>query len=170
MLVWLTGLPGSGKTTLARAFAQHLRAAGEVAFVLDGDELRAHLHDGYDDAGRERFHATLRWLARLAVDGGALVIVSATAHHRAWRDAARAEVASFVEVWLSADRGVCAARDPKGLWRAAAEGRITGLPGADAIYEAPLAPDLVIAPDVPVTEAVRHLDSVVRARRGQDVG
>jgi adenylylsulfate kinase len=160
--VWITGLPASGKTTLGSALVRALRADGAVALLLDGDDLRRHVAYGFDDAGRERLYGLLAHVARLASEAGATVVVSATAHRRAWRDAARASIPRFFEVYLAADAATCAARDPKGLWRAAAEQRISALPGAGVAFEPPLAPELVLAPEVPLDEAV----AAVRALLG----
>ncbi len=164
-IVWLTGLPGSGKTTVARAVIDMLRADGSATLWLDSDDLRPHLvgPGGYDDATRDRFYGALVHLAALGADGGALVVVSATAHRRAWRDAARARAPRFVEVHLTADVGVCAARDPKGLYRAASAGAVVTLPGAGVVYEAPLAPELSIGPVVSAVAAASRIVEAIGA-------
>jgi adenylylsulfate kinase len=159
--VWVTGLPASGKTTLANALVAALRRRGEVAIALDGDDLRPFVFGsgGYDPAARDRFYRLLSHLAKLGADGGATVVVSATAHRRQWRDQARQSIARFYEVFIDADAATCAARDPKGLWRAAAEGRIDALPGAGADYERPLHAEVIIAPEQSCQAA---LDQVLR--------
>ena len=161
--VWITGLPASGKSTLASALLAALRADGVVALALDSDDLRPHVvgADGFDDATRERFYGLLAHLAQLGADGGAIVVISATAHRRAWRDAARALVPSFVEVLMDVHASICAARDPKGLWRAAAEHRITTLPGAGVAYEPPLAPEVVVGAELAIDDAVGRVRSVL---------
>jgi adenylylsulfate kinase len=145
-VVWITGLPSSGKTTLARAAASELGARGELVLVLDGDEVREALHPapGYDDAARADFYATLGALAALAAKQGAIVLVPATANRRAFREAARAMAPRFVEVFVDVPLDVCVARDAKGLYAKAAAGGASTMPGRGASYEPPTAPDLVL--------------------------
>lgn len=144
-VVWMTGLPGSGKSTLANRVGAELRAAGAPSVVLDGDEVRAALvpRPGYDDAGREAFYATLAALAALLARQGLVVLVPATAHRRAWRDAARAQAPRYLEVHVATPLEECRRRDPKGLYAAAASGAARHLPGLDTAYEPPLHPDVV---------------------------
>jgi adenylylsulfate kinase len=133
--LWLTGLPASGKSTIARALQQQLH--GPVV-VLDSDEVRpilASVH-GYDEAGREEFYARLVQLALLLVKQGINVIVAATANRRQYRRFARASLPRFAEVWVKSPVSVCQSRDPKGLYRRAAAGEIRNLPGFDSEYEA----------------------------------
>lgn len=154
-IVWITGLPASGKTTLAAALVAALRADGSPALWLDGDDLRPHLAGaGYDAADRERFYAALAHIALLGARGGTTVIISATAQRRAWRDGLRALAGRFIEVYVDADVATCAARDPKGLYRAAAAGVVVGLPGVGAPYEPPFTPEVVVAADLPTATAV----------------
>jgi adenylylsulfate kinase len=146
-VVWATGLPSAGKSTFARALRERLRAAGRPALLLDGDAVRAALAPppGYDEAGRDAFYATLGALALLAAGDGLVAVVAATAHRRAFRDRVRARAPRFVEVHVATPAGVCAARDPKGLWARARAGDAPALPGAGAEYEPPLAPEVVAA-------------------------
>jgi adenylylsulfate kinase len=145
VVAWLTGLPSSGKTTLAQRVAARCRAAGLACALLDGDEVRAALRPapGYDDASRDRFYETLARLAALLAAQGLVVLVAATAHRRAFRERARRLAPRFVEVHVATPRDVCAARDAKGLYARAAGGRAPALPGAGAEYEPPAAPDVV---------------------------
>jgi adenylylsulfate kinase len=145
VVAWLTGLPSSGKSTLARRVADRCRAAGLPCAVLDGDDLRAALvpAPGYDGEARERFHETLARLAALLAAQGLVVIVAATAHRRAWRERARRLAPRFVEVHLATPLDACEARDAKGLYARARAGGATALPGAGAAYEVPLLPDVV---------------------------
>jgi adenylylsulfate kinase len=146
-VVWVTGLPAAGKSTLARRLDARLRAAGTRSVLLDGDEVRAALvpAPGYDEAGRAAFYATLARLAALVARQGAVAVVAATAHRRAFREAARALAPRFVEVLVDAPEEVCAARDPKGLWARARGGDAPDLPGAGPAYERPAAPEVVAA-------------------------
>jgi adenylylsulfate kinase len=144
-VAWVTGLPSSGKSTLARRLRDRLRAGGIAAVLLDGDAVRAALvpAPGYDEAGRAAFYETLGNLALALAAEGHVVVVAATAHRRAFRDRVRRLAPRFVEVLVDASAEDCAARDPRGLWAAARAGRAPDLPGAGPAYERPLAPEVV---------------------------
>jgi adenylylsulfate kinase len=149
-IVWLTGLPSSGKSTLARAAAEILRARGAHVLVLDGDEVRDALRPrpGYDEAARDAFYETLARLAAHCASQGAIVMVPATANRRAFRERARSLAPGrFVEVFVDTDLATCRARDAKGLYACAAREGGGTLPGAGAAYEPPIAPDIVVRPD-----------------------
>ncbi len=145
-VVWLTGPPAAGKSTLAAALAVALRARGLPTLVLDGDDVRAALvpTPGYDDAGRDSFYRSLIGLGVLAAAQGLMVVIPATAHRRAWRELARARAPRFVEVHVATPLALCRARDPKGLYAAAGPG--STLPGAALAYEPPLAPEVIATP------------------------
>jgi adenylylsulfate kinase len=146
-VLWFTGLPASGKTTTALAVIRELRGAGRTVLHLDSDDLRA-FFPGYDAEGRDRFYAALAHLARLGAIGGAIVIVSATANLRRYRDAARALAPGpFIEILVTCPPEVVARRDPKGLYAAARTDPHATLPGAGAVYEPPLAPECIIHGD-----------------------
>ncbi|MGB8930339.1 MAG: adenylyl-sulfate kinase [Anaeromyxobacteraceae bacterium] len=160
-VVWITGLPSSGKSTLARRIQTRLRGAGVAAALLDGDELRAALAPppGYDPESRARLYATLAALAAILARQGLVAIVAATAHRREFRERARALAPRFVEVFVDVPLDVCAGRDTKGLYAAARRGAITGLPGVGADFERPVAPDIVAdgGEDAAAPEAVERL-------------
>jgi adenylylsulfate kinase len=147
VVAWFTGLPASGKSTLAAAVRDALAGRAVCACLLDGDEVRAAIlpPPGFTAEGRDAFYATLAALAALLARQGLVVIVSATAHRRAYRDAARAAAPRFVEVYLDADVRACAARDTKGLYAAARDGALHGLPGVDVPYQPPERPDVIAA-------------------------
>jgi len=144
--VWLTGLSGSGKSAIARALLAALHARGVDAAVLESDVLRTQLtpFPRYDEAERDLFYASLAQLGVFLVEKGRPVVFDATANKRAYRDAARERIARFAEIYVDTPLEVCAARDPKGLYRG---GRTTTLPGLQAPYEAPLAPELAVRGD-----------------------
>ncbi|WP_242346112.1 adenylyl-sulfate kinase [Anaeromyxobacter terrae] len=144
-VVWVTGLPSSGKSTFARRLRARLAARGRPAALLDGDAVRAALHPapGYDPAGRAAFYETLGDLALLLAEDGLVAIVAATASRRVFRDRVRALAPRFVEVHLAVPAKLCAARDPKGLWARARAGEAPELPGAGREYEPPVAPEVV---------------------------
>jgi adenylyl-sulfate kinase len=144
---WMTGLSGAGKTTLARAFADAHNAQGQVrVVVLDGDVMRAGLCGdlGFSEADRLENARRLASVARLLVDAGLTVVVSAISPSRAGRGAARAafEPGTFYEVHVATALATCMARDVKGLYRQAAQGVLKGLTGVGAPYEVPDAPDV----------------------------
>lgn len=145
MVVWITGLPSSGKSLLAERLWRRLVHAKRPTVVLDGDAVRAAMKPApaYDDAGRADFYETLATLAAMMANQGLVVLVPATAHLRAYRQKARDMAPQFVEVYVHASAEACARRDAKGLYAAAREGKVTGLPGVDVTYEAPESPDIV---------------------------
>ena len=147
--VWLTGLPASGKSAIAGALLQQLQVRGTDCAVLESDVLRTLItpRPKYDAAERDLFYAALAHLGDFLVQHGVPVVFDATAHRRAYRDAARSRIARFAEVFVSCPLDVCQARDPKGLYRRAREGKAGTLPGVQASYEPPLQPELVLHSD-----------------------
>ncbi len=145
--VWLTGLSGSGKSSLAKELAGQLHARGIEAAVLESDVLRTQITPfaRYEEAERDMFYEILADLGAAIVERGRPVIFDATANRRAYRERGRAKIARFAEVYVSTPLEVCVQRDPKGLYRAAREGKATTVPGVQAAYEAPLSPELVIS-------------------------
>jgi adenylylsulfate kinase len=141
--VWLTGLSGSGKSAVARALAPELHARGVAVAVLESDVMRTQLtpFPRYDEAERAFFYRALADIGACLVKDVA-VILDATANRREYRDRARRAIARFAEVYVSTPIEVCAARDPKGLYKAK---NVRTLPGVQADYEPPLAPELVIS-------------------------
>jgi bifunctional enzyme CysN/CysC len=148
--VWLTGLPASGKSTLAVALEERLVADGRPAYLLDGDNLRHGLNAGlgFSDADRAENVRRVGEVAKLFADAGLVAVVSLVSPFRAGRDAARAAHAEaglpFLEVWIDTPIDECARRDPKGLYARARAGTLTGLTGVDAPYEPPESPELVV--------------------------
>lgn len=142
--VWFTGLPASGKTTLARAVQQRLSERGYIVELLDSDELRRQLtpEPTYTPAERDWFYDTIVFLADLLTRSGVNVLIAATGPRRAYRDAARARLPRFAEVYVDCPPQICRERDPKGLWQQAAQGEIERLPGAGAPYEPPPSPEI----------------------------
>ena len=162
--VWLTGLPASGKSTVARALSAELGGRGIRAAVLESDVLRREIAPNakYDDAERDAFYATLAYLARVLVLHGVPVIVDATANRRAYRDRARAAIPRFLEVHVRCPLAVCQARDPKGIYRRGAAGTAQNVPGVSAPYEPPLTPEVVVdgERDDPVAAARRIVSAL----------
>lgn len=158
--VWLTGFPSSGKSTIAGNLRGMLVARNVNVAVLESDALRLVLtpNPRYDDAERETFYGAMVYIGRLLAAHGVSVIFDATANRRAFRDKARREIARFLEVHVDCPLPVCEARDPKGIYRKAREGKAANVPGVHAEYEPPLHPDLVIRGDTEKpAEAARRI-------------
>lgn len=145
VVVWVTGLPASGKSTFGRTLVEALKGEGRGVCLLDGDDVRAAIvpRPGYDDAARDAFYGTLAGFAALLAHQGLTVVVAATAHRRAYRERARELSPAFVEVFVDVPLGECQRRDDKGLYRGAGLGAVHGLPGLQLEYEAPERPDVV---------------------------
>ncbi len=142
---WLTGLPGAGKSTLARQVEQRLFADGIDAVVLDGDTLRTGLNADLGFSPREREENVRRTaeVAHLMAEAGLVVIVALISPQAAMRaEARRIGGALFHEIHIAADVATCEARDPKGLYAKARAGALSGFTGTDGSYEPPTAPDL----------------------------
>ncbi len=142
VVIWLTGLPGSGKSTLADSVERRLCAMGMHTMVLDGDNVRTGLNNDLGFAPDDR-HENVRRVgevARLMCDAGVIPIVALVSPFHEDRDHARElfERDQFIEVFIDTPPEVCAARDPKGLYRKAAAGQITNLTGIGQQYEAPV--------------------------------
>jgi adenylylsulfate kinase len=144
-VVWVTGLPSAGKSTLARRIQARLRARGLAAALLDGDEVRRALvpAPGHLPAERDAFYETLARLAALLARQGLVALVAATAHRRAHRDRGRELAPRFVEVWVRTPPEECERRDAKGLYALFRQGKAPLLPGPGVPYEAPLAAEVV---------------------------
>jgi adenylylsulfate kinase len=158
--IWLTGLPSSGKTTLAHALSRLLSERGVAVQVLDSDDLRRRLtpNPTYSSEERDWFYNVVTFLAGLLTDNGINVLIAATASRRAYRQAARARIGRFAEVYVDCSPEVCRARDPKGLWKRADEGEITTLPGAGVPYDPPQSPEVhVDTARLSVEKAARHI-------------
>jgi bifunctional enzyme CysN/CysC len=163
--VWLTGLSGSGKSTVAVALERLVVADGRPAYRLDGDNLRHGLNAdlGFSAEDRDENVRRAGEVARLMADAGVVAIVPLISPYRAGRDRARAvhEAAgiAFLEVFVDTPIELCEQRDPKGLYAKARAGEITGFTGIDDPYEAPDAPELVLTPEdgPPVAQAARIL-------------
>jgi adenylylsulfate kinase len=175
-VVWFTGLPSSGKSTLARALEGALRSRGQRVEVLDGDEIRARLGRGLGFTREDRDENVRRiaFVARLLARQGVVAITAAISPYREVRDEARSENGRFVEVYVRCPLEVCIARDVKGLYRRALAGEIPNFTGISDPYEEPLRPELVVdtegeGPEVGLSRILRTLYAlgyVSRRRRG----
>lgn len=161
--VWLTGLPASGKSTLASALEASLIQSGRLAYRLDGDNLRHGLCGdlGFSSQDRDENVRRTAHVAHLLADAGAVAIVALVSPYRAGRDAAR-ELhirggLMFFEVFVDTPLEECERRDPKGLYARARAGTLTGMTGIDDVYEAATTPEMHLVPDWDVSDAVRRI-------------
>src|SRR3954463_1522002 len=148
--IWMTGLPGSGKSTIASGVEASLLDAGRHAYILDGDNLRHGLNGdlGFSAADRTENVRRTAEVSALLADAGVIVLVALVSPYRADRDAARAVHAErglpFLEVHVATPLEECERRDPKGLYARARAGEIRGLTGVDDPYEPPAAAEVVV--------------------------
>jgi bifunctional enzyme CysN/CysC len=146
--VWLTGLPGSGKSTIGEELERQLIAAGRPAYLLDGENLRHGLSAdlGFSDADRHEHARRAANVASILADTGTVAIIALVSPMAADRAYARElhEQADlpFIEAWVDTPLEVCERRDPAGLYRRAWAGELTGFTGVDAPYEEPDRPDV----------------------------
>lgn len=162
MILWLTGLSGAGKSTIADRLEQEIQSCGKHTYLLDGDNLRHGLNSDLGFSLEDRMENVRRAAetAKLMVDAGLMVIVALISPLRSQRDAARALVAEreFIEIFVDAPLDVCEARDPKGLYARARRGEIPDFTGIDSPYEAPLEPEIrVDTSELSVGEAVARI-------------
>ncbi|HEV7547156.1 MAG TPA: adenylyl-sulfate kinase [Reyranella sp.] len=169
LVVWLTGLPGSGKSTIANIVERKLVALGRQTMLLDGDNLRQGLNAdlGFDPAGRSENVRRVGEVAKLMADAGLIVIVALVSPFQADRTRAAALLPEgrFLEIFVDAPIEVCRQRDPKGLYEKADRGKVVNLTGRDQPYEVPEDPALVLRTAELTAEdaADRVLELVLRA-------
>jgi bifunctional enzyme CysN/CysC len=148
MVVWFTGLPGSGKSTIANAVERKLVALGRQTMLLDGDNLRQSLNAdlGFDAMSRSENVRRVGEVAKLMADAGLIVLVALVSPFRADRGRAAALLPEgrFLEVFVDTPVDVCRQRDPKGLYAKADSGKVANFTGRDQAYEVPERPDLVL--------------------------
>ena len=164
-VLWFTGLSGCGKSTIANLVDQDLHRRGNHSYLLDGDNVRHGLNASpelltatHDDSFAERFGLTfapedrqenirrISEVAKLFCDAGLIALTAFVSPYRRDRDAARVAIGDedFIEVFVDAPLELCEQRDPKGLYRRARAGKLSGMTGIDAPYESPLNPELVL--------------------------
>ncbi len=165
--IWLTGLSGSGKSTIAVAAEKALHERGRLTYILDGDNIRHGLNSnlGFSPEDRTENIRRIGEVSRLFTDAGLIVFTSFISPYRADRDAVRALMpeGDFLEVWVQASVDTCESRDVKGLYKKARAGEIPEFTGISAPYEEPLKPELTLdtnghTVDQSVAELVAHLE------------
>ncbi len=147
-VIWLTGLSGSGKSTIANELEKRLYATGAHSYVLDGDNLRLGLNKdlGFTRADRAENVRRVGEVAHLMADAGLIVIVALVSPFVEDRDSVRAlfDKGKFAEVWVKTPVEVCTDRDPKGLYKKAADGSLPNLSGVGQEYEPPVNAELIL--------------------------
>jgi bifunctional enzyme CysN/CysC len=160
-VVWLTGLSGSGKSTIANALEKRLFAQGMHSYVLDGDNLRMGLNMdlGFTSTDRAENVRRVSEVAKLMVDAGLIVISALVSPFEVDRQRAKSifEDGEFVEIFVDTPVDVCRARDPKGLYKKSAAGEIPNFTGVGQDYEQPKSPTLVVDGTAPIDEIVEKI-------------
>lgn len=171
--IWFTGLPASGKSTVAVAVERALVDSGQVAYLLDGDNIRHGLSDdlGFSAGDRAENIRRVGHLTRLFADAGVVALASLVSPLKSDREIARAlnDAAKlpFIEVYVATPRDECEKRDPKGLYKRARAGELKGLTGVDAPYEPPENADLVLdTTGADIDELVAQVIALLDERRG----
>ena len=162
--IWLTGLPASGKTTIARAVGKRLIAQGYSVETLDGDEIRLGLSAdlGFSAEDRQQHNRRVIFISKLLVRNGITVLIPLISPYRETRSFARSELKRFVEVYVKCPLEECIRRDPKGLYAKALRGEIKNFTGLDDPYEEPITPELTVETNVlSVEECVDRILHVV---------
>ncbi len=143
--LWLTGLPSSGKSTIARTLERQFRKWGLKVELLDGDLVRTNLSKGlsFSKEDRDLNIKRIGFVCHLLTRNGVIAIASAISPYREARDFNRSMIGNFVEVYVKTSPEACEKRDVKGLYKKARAGEIEGFTGVDDPYEAPLHPEII---------------------------
>jgi adenylylsulfate kinase len=169
-VVWFTGLPSSGKSTIASEVEHQLNSKGIRTYLLDGDNVRHGLNSnlGFSPEDREENIRRIGEVAKLFVDAGIITLVAFISPYRKDREKARhiLEAGEFIEVYVKCPAEVCEQRDPKGLYQKARQGEIKEFTGVSAPYEEPLHPEIVLETDkLAVDESVKKIIDYLENRR-----
>lgn len=168
VVLWFTGLSGSGKSTVAGALEQALHRIGVSTYLLDGDNVRHGLcRDlGFSDDDRKENIRRVGEVAKLMVDAGLVVLTAFISPHRAERQMVRDLLGKgqFVEVFVDTPLSVCESRDPKGLYKKARAGELRNFTGIDSVYEAPEQPEIQLDGEQLVTKLAAQVLDLLRDR------
>jgi len=152
IVLWMTGLSGSGKSTIAVELEKKLYADGKLCYRLDGDNVRAGLNSdlSFTDSDRTENIRRITEVAKLFSDAGVITIVSFISPFKIMRESARKQIGTgrFTEIFVKASFNECFRRDPKGLYKKASTGEISNYTGIDSVYEEPDNPDLIIDTEI----------------------
>lgn len=148
-VIWLTGLSGSGKSTIANQLSLELQKLGKLSYILDGDNIRMGLNKdlGFSDNDRKENIRRIAEVAKILSDAGVIVITAFISPFREERNNAKEIIGkdNFIEVYVETPLDVCENRDPKGLYKKARAGQIPMFTGIDSPYEEPTNPDLILS-------------------------
>ena len=167
-VVWLTGLSGSGKTTIGRSLKTRLEELGMKVELLDGDEVRKQLSPdlGFSKNDREMHARRVVYLSKLLARNGIVTLVSLIAPYRSFRDSARKDIGDYVEVYVKTPLETCIKRDPKGLYKKALNGEITDMTGLQDPYEEPANPEVLIETErLTVEDSAEKILSILKELR-----
>ncbi len=144
-VILLTGLSGSGKTTIANKLTELLKERSIVPVILDGDEIRHAIKlQGFDEDSRKKHNLNVGYIASLFEKQGNIVIVSLISPYDDTRNEIRKMCSNFIEVYVSTKLDVCIERDPKGLYKKAQSGELKDFTGVSAPYYPPLNPEIIL--------------------------
>ena len=174
--IWITGLPGSGKSTIARKLKEKLNQLGVKSYIVSSDALRrlATPNPKYTEDEREIVYGALVYAAKVLVENGVNVIIDATGNRRKYREKASKNIENFMEVYLKCPLEVCIKREskrretylaPRGIYKKAFTGESKTVPGIGVPYEEPINPEVTIETDkVEVNEAVEIILRAIREK------
>ena len=159
--VWFTGFSGAGKSTIADALTDKLKSQGCQLEVLDGDEIRENLTKdlGFSKEDRDTNIRRIGFVAKLLARNGVIVLVPVISPYRAIREEMRANIGSFIEVFVNAPLSVCEERDVKGLYKKVRAGEIKQFTGIDDPYEPPTDPEVECRTDL--EEISQSVDKII---------
>jgi len=161
-VIFLTGLSGSGKTTVAKALVEKYKKKGAIPVLLDGDEIRKVIHQtGFDEDSRKKHNLNVGYMASMLESQGTVVIVSLISPYADIRNEIRGMCKKFIEVYVCTDINVCMQRDPKGLYAKAIAGEIKDFTGISAPYYPPEDPEVLL--DTAVLAINESADKIFKA-------
>jgi adenylylsulfate kinase len=170
-VIWLTGLSGSGKTTISNILSKELKKVGSKVEILDGDTIRQSLASelGFSKQDRDVNVRRIGFVAQLLSRNGIIVIVAAISPYRECREEVRQMADNFIEVFVNSPLSICEQRDVKGLYQKARAGKIQNFTGISDPYEVPRKPDLECNTDreTPIESATKILNKLTALATSQ---